>query len=133
MGVHFVGGKYGDILKEKNPVEVLSGMAALCGLFLPYTRELSFFQSLSGAAYGCFAPVLTLSIALATVLYALGLTQVPCVMSLTLLVICTAFPCYACWTAGAWAVLSLLQPGAWVLFTGLLLMALSPPLFSRDR
>lgn len=120
--------KHKKTLKRKAFTEVLGGMTALCGLFLPYARDLSFFQSLNGLAHGYFAPALTLAIAFTSLLYTLGLEQVPCAMSLVLLFVCGSFPCYACWKNGFGAVLAQLQLGAWVLVAGLSLMAL-PPLF----
>lgn len=116
--------KHRSQLKRKNLIAVLGGMAALLGLFLPYVEEVSFFQSLHAAPW--LAPALTLAIALATVLYALGLNWIPQVLSLALLLVCGAFPVYACWAQGVAATLVQLRPGAWVLLLGLLLMALSP-------
>lgn len=110
--------------EKKNLIAVLGGMAALLGLFLPYAGEVSFFQSLHAAPW--LAPALTLAIALATVLYALGLDLVAQVLSLALLLVCGAFPVYACRAQGVAATLVQLRPGAWVLLLGLLLMVLSP-------
>lgn len=112
--------------KKKNLVEVFGGMVALLGMFLPYVEGISFFQSLSGPEYGFFAPYLTLMIAFAAVLYALGLAWFPHGLSLALLAVCLSFPGYACRVYGSGAVLPRLRAGAWVLLAGLLLMALSP-------
>lgn len=116
--------------KKESLIEVLGGMIALLGMFLPYTPWLSFFQSLHGAPW--LAPALTLAIAFTTVLYALGHKRIPYAMSLLLLLICTVFPGHACRAAGLKAVLSQLRLGAWLLFAGLWLMALSP-LFHTKR
>lgn len=117
---------FNHIAKEKNLAAVLGGMAALLGMFLPYVEGVSFFQSLSGPEYGFFAAGLTLMIASATALYALGLVWLPQGISIAVLVLCLLFPGYACWTYGFGIVLSKLRAGAWVLFTGLLIMTLSP-------
>lgn len=114
------------IIKKKNLVAVFGGMAALMGMFLPYVEGISFFQSLSGPRYGFFAPYLTLLIACATVLYALGLGWLPQGISVAVLVICLSFPGYACWASGPVVVLPRLRAGAWVLLAGASLMALSP-------
>lgn len=119
-----------DTLRKKNLIGVLGGMLSLAGLFLPYVRGLSFFLSVSGASYGYFAPALALTIAFATVLYALGLKQLPFAISQILLIICTAFPGYACWRDGFGIVLAQLRIGAWLLFTGLSIMVVYP-IFSR--
>lgn len=116
--------------KKESLIEVLGGMIALLGMFLPYTPGLSFFQSLHSAPW--LAPALTLAIAFTTILYALGYKQIPYAMSLLLLLICTVFPGHACRAAGLKAVLSQLRLGAWLLFAGLWLMALSP-LFHTKR
>lgn len=112
--------------KKKNLVAVFGGMGALLGMFLPYVEGISFFQSLSGPEYGFFAPYLTLMIAFATVLYALGLTWIPHGVSIAVLALCLSFPGYACWARGFGAVLLRLRAGAWVLLAGVLLMAVSP-------
>lgn len=108
--------------KKKNLAEVFGGMVALLGMFLPYVEGISFFQSLSGP----FAVCLTLLIAFAAVLYALGLAWFPHGLSLAILAVCLLFPGYACRAYGFGAVLTRLRAGAWVLLAGLLLMAVSP-------
>lgn len=110
------------IIKKKNLAEVFGGMAALLGMFLPYVEGISFFQSLSGP----FAVCLTLMIALAAVLYALGLGRLPHGLSLAVLTVCLLFPGYACRVYGLGAVLPRLRAGAWVLLAGASLMAVSP-------
>lgn len=113
-------------LKKKNLVGVLGGWLALVGMFLPYVNDISFFQSLTGPEYGFFAPCLTLCIASATILYALGLEILPHILSLVLLVICALFPGYSCFVNGVSLVLPRLQIGAGVLLGGLLMMGLHP-------
>lgn len=108
--------------KKKNLVEVFGGMVALMGMFLPYVEGISFFQSLSGP----FAVCLTLMIALAAVLYALGFAWFPHGLSLAILAVCLIFPGHACRVYGFGAVLPRLRAGAWVLLAGASLMALSP-------
>lgn len=110
------------IIKKKNLAEVFGGMAALLGMFLPYVEGISFFQSLSGP----FAVCLTLMIAFATSLYAMGLAWLPHGLSLAILAVCLIFPGYACRVYGFGAVLPRLRAGAWVLLAGASLMALSP-------
>lgn len=119
--------------KKKNLVGALGGMIALLGLFLPYVRDVSFFQSFSAPKYGAFGPGLTLGIALAAVLYALGLELVPCAISWVVLWICVAFPGSACWVGGVGAVLAQLRVGAWVLLVGALLMVFGPLFFWEDN
>ncbi len=119
--------------KDKNLVEVLGGMAALVGLFLPYasTRDISFFQSLYSPEYGLFAPCLMLGIVLTTVLYALEVPAIPEGFSLALFLICLAFPGHACVTMGFTLILPQLRAGAWSLLGGLLVMSVYP-LFPRE-
>lgn len=112
--------------KKENLVEVFGGMIALLGMFLPYVGRISFFQSLSGPRYGFFAPYLTLMIAFATILYAMGLAWIPRGISIVVLALCLMFPGYACWARGFGVVLPLLRVGAWVLLAGVLLMAVFP-------
>lgn len=118
--------------KKENLVGALGGMMALLGLFLPYVRDISFFQSFSSPRYGAFAPGLVLGIALAAVLYALGLDLAPCAISWVVLGICVVFPGSACWVGGVGAVFSQLRVGAWVLLGGALLMVFGPLFFRKD-
>lgn len=115
-----------ESLRKKNLVGVVGGMIALLGMFLPYVEGASFFQSLSGPEYGFFAPWLTLMIALATALYALGRNWIPWGISTVVFVICGIFLGYACWKMGGGAVLPQLRAGAWALLGGLLAMTLHP-------
>lgn len=112
--------------KKKNWVEVVAGMAALLGMFLPYVDEISFFQSTSGPDFGIFAPTMTVMIALATVLYALGQNVIPFVISLLLLTQYIKYPIYVCWTYGLVISLLWLRIGAWFLLLGLSVMAIYP-------
>ena len=113
--------KYWNMLKEKNLIEVLGGMLALVGMFLPYTQRFIFFQVLR-----VLAPGVTLLLAFTAILYALGFLSLPCVISLVFLFFYVFFPGYACWSYGFWATLVQLRLGAWLLLAGLLLMALFP-------
>lgn len=115
----------GKRAKKKNVAGAVCGLIALLGMFLPYVRGQSFFQTLSSSGYGFLAPYLTLCIALAMVLFALGFWLTPFVIGLVSLMICGAFPICACFTLGAIPVLSQFQAGFWVLLGGLLLMAAS--------
>lgn len=118
-------------LKKRNLLGVGGGMTALVGMFLPYVEGASFFQSLSGPEYGFLAPWLTLLVALAMVLYALGFDWLPRGVSIAVFLLCALLPGYACWNLGVGVVLPQLRVGAWTSLAGLLVMTLCP-LFQRD-
>ena len=101
-----------------------AGLLALLGLFLPYTQACSFYHSISGPEWGPAAPAAVLLIALASVLYALGLSAAPQLLGLTLLLLYLFFLGSAMWLAGPWTVLVQLRAGAWLTLLGLGVLAL---------
>lgn len=114
------------MIREKNLIEILGGMLALWGLFLPYVPHISLIAFFSRVGYAWLPPMLALGIALSCVLYAFGWKELPLFTSMTVVFISGGYLCNTSLAYGFWWTVTHLRLGAWLFFIGLVLMAWYP-------
>ena len=111
---------------KRNTLCALSGLLSLLSLFLPFSPAGSFYDSISGPGWGCTGPAAVLLLALTTLLYALGLSELPRDLGTLLLLIYLLFLGCAVRLAGLPSVLAQLRVGGWLLLLGLHLLSWGP-------
>lgn len=104
----------------------LSGLLSLLSLFLPFSPAGSFYDSISGPGWGYAGPAAVLLLALTTLLYALGLSELPRDLGTLLMLIYLLFLGFAVRLAGLPAVLAQLRVGGWLLLLSLHLLSWGP-------
>lgn len=103
-----------------------SGLITLLSLFLPFNPSESFFFAVYRAGPRPLAPAILLLLALTSILYALGCTALPQVLSFCLTASYLMILSCGIYLCGLPGLLGHLRGGVWLTLAGLAMMLLGP-------